>query len=118
MNKINQFLKLEKAAVLIAVVGSAIWVLSFYVFFVFIVGDKPWLAFKPDEDLSPWDDIVFLFLMFWIPMPLVSWLGILSGCRYIWRRGFSIIAAFGVLLNIAWFAVFATYGTFAILTLT
>ena len=109
IDKINRFFKLEKAAIWIAIVGSIAWVLSFYIFFGFIMGDKVWLSFDPNTDTSPWNGIVHCFLIVWIPMPLLSCVGILSGCRYIWRRGFSRIAAIGAFLNIIWFAVFIVY---------
>lgn len=110
INKINRFLKLEKAAVLIATIGSITWIFSFFFFFYFIVGDQVWFSFKPNVDTSPWDAIVTCFLTVWVPMPFSSCVGILSGCRYIWRQGFSGIAAVGIFLNIIWFAMFVTYG--------
>ena len=109
IDKINLFLKREKAAISIAIVGSIAWVLSFYIFFGFIVEDKVWFSFYPTTKTSPWAGLVFCFLIVWIPMPLLSCVGILSGCRYIGRRGFSWIAAIGAFLNIIWFAVFIVF---------
>ena len=99
-SKINQFLKSEKTAFFIPTIGFVMWVLMWgKLFSMSIPSNKP----ESNTIEAAIKDLGTIILFY---VPSISILGLIAGIRHILSNGFSIIAAFGVLLNIIWLLIY------------